>query len=445
MLTVLADRTYRHLFSAQVIALIGTGLLTVALALLAYDLAGEEAGAVLGTALAIKMIAYVGVSPIVGAYASRLPRRAFLVAMSLARAGVALLLPFVSEIWHIYVLIFFLQSASAAFTPTFQATIPDVLPAEKDYTRALSLSRLAYDLENLLSPMLAAMLLTVIDFHWLFGGTVFGFLAAAVLVISVRLPQPLPTDSGRGLYDNITRGIRIYLATPRLRGLLALNLSAAAAGAMVIVNTVVLVRGWLGRTDDDVALAMACFGGGSMIAALALPRVLDRTPDRGVMVPAAVLLGALLLGFAWIMTTVDVGMWPVLLVVWALAGLAYSAVLTPTGRLLRRSAQPADRPAVFAAQFALSHACWLVTYPIAGWLGVIAGAPVTLTVLGVLTLLGAGLSVVLWPAHDPDEIEHTHAELDPDHPHLREYQGSGRRHAHPYVIDDLHTSWPVTR
>ncbi|MCT8972540.1 MFS transporter [Microbaculum marinisediminis] len=445
MLTVLADRTYRHLFSAQVIALIGTGLLTVALALLAYDLAGEEAGAVLGTALAIKMIAYVGVSPIVGAYASRLPRRAFLVVMSLARAGVALLLPFVSEIWHIYVLIFLLQSASAAFTPTFQATIPDVLPAEKDYTRALSLSRLAYDLENLLSPMLAAVLLTVIDFHWLFGGTVFGFLAAAVLVVSVRLPQPLPTESGKGLYDNITRGIRIYLATPRLRGLLALNLSAAAAGAMVIVNTVVLVRGWLGRTDDDVALAMACFGGGSMIAALALPRVLDRTPDRAVMVPAAVLLGALLLGFAWIMTTVDVGMWPVLLVVWALAGLAYSAVLTPTGRLLRRSAQPADRPAVFAAQFALSHACWLVTYPIAGWLGVIAGAPVTLTVLGVLTLLGAGLSVVLWPAHDPDEIEHTHAELDPDHPHLREYQGSGRRHAHPYVIDDLHTSWPVTR
>ena len=445
MLTVLADRTYRHLFAAQVIALIGTGLLTVALALLAYDLAGEEAGAVLGTALAIKMIAYVGVSPIVGAYASRLPRRAFLVAMSLARAGVALLLPFVSEIWHIYVLIFFLQSASAAFTPTFQATIPDVLPAEKDYTRALSLSRLAYDLENLLSPMLAAVLLTVIDFHWLFGGTVFGFLAAAVLVISVRLPQPLPTDSGKGLYDTITRGIRIYLATPRLRGLLALNLSAAAAGAMVIVNTVVLVRGWLGRTDDDVALAMACFGGGSMIAALALPRVLDRTPDRGVMVPAAVLLGALLLGFAWIITTVDTGMWPVLLAVWAVAGLAYSAVLTPTGRLLRRSAQPADRPAVFAAQFALSHACWLVTYPIAGWLGVIAGAPVTLTVLGVLTLVGAGLSVFLWPAHDPDEIEHTHAELDPDHPHLREYQGSGRRHAHPYVIDDLHTSWPVTR
>ena len=39
---------------AQVIALIGTGLATVALGLLAYDIAGGSAGAVLGTALAIR-------------------------------------------------------------------------------------------------------------------------------------------------------------------------------------------------------------------------------------------------------------------------------------------------------------------------------------------------------------------------------------------------------
>src|SRR5215216_1179392 len=152
MIEILANRTYRHLFAAQVIALIGTGLLTVALGLLAFELAGERAGAVLGTALAIKMIAYVGVTPIVGGFADRLPRRAFLVAMDLARAGIALLLPLVTEVWQVYVLIFLLQSASAAFTPTFQATIPDLLPEEKDYTRALSLSRLAYDLESLLSP-----------------------------------------------------------------------------------------------------------------------------------------------------------------------------------------------------------------------------------------------------------------------------------------------------
>src|ERR687893_586497 len=264
MLEVLQNRTYRHLFSAQVIALAGTGLLTVALGLLAFELAGEQAGAVLGTALAIKMVAYVTVAPIAGAFATALPRRAFLVAMDLVRAAIALFLPFVTEVWQVYVLIFALQSASAAFTPTFQATIPDVLPEEKDYTRALSLSRLAYDLENLLSPALAAALLTIISFHWLFGGTVVGFLVSAALVVSVKLRQAKHVERQGGIYDKTTRGLRIYLATPHLRGLLALNLSVAAAGAMVIVNTVVIVRALLGGSDIDVAVALAAFGAGSM-------------------------------------------------------------------------------------------------------------------------------------------------------------------------------------
>ena len=106
MLAVLANRTYGRLFLAQIIALLGTGLLTVALGLLAFALAGDRAGTVLGTALAIKMIAYVAVAPVVGAFAAQLPRKGFLIAMDLVRAAIALLLPFVSEVWQIYVLVF---------------------------------------------------------------------------------------------------------------------------------------------------------------------------------------------------------------------------------------------------------------------------------------------------------------------------------------------------
>ena len=442
MLAILANRTYRHLFAAQLIALAGTGLMTVALALLAYRLAGADAGTVLGTALAIKMIAYVSVAPLVGDLAGRLPRRAFLVTLDLVRAAVALALPFIDQVWQIYVLIALLQSASAAFTPTFQATIPDVLTKEEDYTRALSLSRVAYDLENLLSPTLAAILIGLFGFQWLFGGTAIGFLASAALVLSVILPRvsgPPPAERGT---RRTGRGVRIYLATPRLRGLLALNLSVAAAGAMVIVNTVVLVRAVLGLTDADVAIALAAFGGGSMLAALALPRLLDRAGDRAVMLSAAAMMTVLMFGFAIVTGNgaADI-LWTALLATWALLGAAYAAAQVPTGRLLRRSAHAADRPALFAAQFALSHACWLITYPLAGWLGAKAGMQATLLALGLLAALGAALAVLLWPAADPETIIHDHAGLDPDHPHLA---GGGRRHGHAYVIDDLHARWPVS-
>ncbi|MFN4088064.1 MAG: MFS transporter [Alphaproteobacteria bacterium] len=433
MLAILKNRAYRHLFLAQVIALVGTGLLTIALGLLAFELAGEKAGAVLGTALAIKMIAYVGIAPIASAFAELVPRRVMLVGLDLMRAAVALLLPFVTEVWHVYVLIFVLQSASAGFTPTFQATIPDILPEEKDYTRALSLSRLAYDLESVVSPMLAAVLLVFMTFHNLFVGTVIGFLVSAALVISVALPNPKPSQQ-RGIYDRTTRGIRVYLATPRLRGLLAINLAVASAGALVIVNTVVYVQAAFGLDSQAMALALAAFGSGSMIAALTLPKLLERVPDRTAMLSGAALLAA---GTLLAMTLPSYG-W--LLPLWFVLGLGYSTAQTPSGRLLRRSANPEDRPALFAAQFAFSHACWLFAYPFAGWAGATLGLPMTAALLAMVAGGAIGLGFYVWPAEDPQVLEHRHEELPADHPHL---EGARRgRHAHHYVIDDLHPIWP---
>ena len=437
MLDLLAHRTYRHLFAAQVIALIGTGLATVALGLLAYELAGENAGMVLGTALAIKMIAYVGVAPVAAAFADRLPRRTLLVTLDMVRAAVALLLPFVSQIWEVYVLIFVLQAASAAFTPTFQATIPDVLPDEKDYTQALSLSRLAYDMESLVSPMLAAALLTVIGFHDLFAGTAVGFLVSAALVVSVVLPAH-PVAPRRGIHDRTTRGLRIYLATPRLRGLLAISAGVAAAGSMVFVNTVVIVQAGLGLTQSAVALALASFGAGSMLAALALPAMLEKLTDRTAMLGG---IGVMVAGlFAGIFV---VGHIP-LMALWFVLGLGYSTAQTPAGRLLRRSAHAEDRPALFAAQFALSHACWLVFYPLAGWLGAHVGMPASFAVLAGSGAVAAWVASRVWSAHDPEVIEHDHSDLPVGDAHTQGVAGAVHpvRHAHAFVVDDQHPHWP---
>lgn len=435
MLDVLANRTYRHLFLAQVIALLGTGLCTVALGLLAYDIAGSDAGAVLGTALAIKMVAYVGIAPVATAFAEQLPRRALLVGLDLVRAAVALCLPFVTQVWQIYLLIFVLQAASAAFTPTFQATIPEVLPNEKDYTRALSLSRLAYDTESLVSPLLAAALLTVISFHNLFAGTVVGFLASAALVVSVVLPAALKPDR-RSIYERSTRGLRIYLATPRLRGLMALNLAVAAAGAMVIVNTVVLVQSRFGLNQGATAIALAAFGAGSMLSALALPKFLDRVSDRTVMLGGAAALAAGL--FVGVLVSGFIALLPL----WLLLGVGYSLAQTPSGRLLRRSAQPEDRPALFAAQFALSHAAWLITYPLAGWVGARLGLEFAFMLLGVVAAIACGAALLLWPSEDPEALVHEHTSLDPTHPHL--VGADGRRHVHPFFIDRHHAEWPTS-
>ncbi|MFD6062183.1 MFS transporter [Rhodococcus wratislaviensis] len=407
MLEVLRHRTFGRLFAAQIVALVGTGLLTVALGLLAYDLAGADAGAVLGTALAIKMVAYVAVAPVISALADRLPRKVLLVGADAIRAAVAMALPLVDQTWQIYVLIFVLQAASATFTPAFQSMIPAVLVKEADYTRALSLSRLAYDLESLLSPILAAALLTLITYNFLFLGTVAGFVGSALLVLTAVLPRPAPADRSVPLIQRITLGARVMLSRPVLRGLLAMNMVVAAATALVVVNTVVYVRDLLGGSNTGVAVALGCFGGGSMLVALTLPRLLVAVEDRRLMLTGSAILpvglaAAALMLFASPAPAVG---WVLLAGIWIVLGAGTSMINTPSARLLRYESDEQNRSTVFNAQFSLSHACFILTYPLAGWVGAEVGqvtAAVALTVLATLAGLAAARA---WPARTEPLVE----------------------------------------
>ena len=391
----LKNSEFRKLFTAQVIALVGTGLTTIALTLLAYDLVGGNAGIVLGTALAFKMTAYVVFAPIVGGLAHRLPRKPLLIALDIVRAAIVLAMPFVTAIWQIYVLIFLLNLFSAGFKPVFQATIPDLLPDEQQYTRALSYSRLAYDLENLLSPTFAGLALLVFSYDALFQVNSIAFLVSAVLIFGTALPATQRVDRLGGVWGEISFGVRSYMRTPRLRALLILYLGVAGASAMVIVNTVVYVRDTLGGTASDAALAMAAAGGGSMIVALILPRVLDRVRDRSVM-----LLGALLMAAGLAVLGTGPG-FVFLLPGWLLVGAGWSAVQTPAGRLVNRSARPGDRSAYFAAQFALSHACWLIFYPLAGQLGTRLGIETTALALAAGIIICTAIAAWVLPKRVP--------------------------------------------
>ncbi|MEC7804276.1 MAG: MFS transporter [Pseudomonadota bacterium] len=452
----LKNSEFRKLFTAQVIALVGTGLTTIALTLLAYDLVGGNAGIVLGTALAFKMTAYVVFAPIVGGLAHRLPRKPLLIALDIVRAAIVLAMPFVTAVWQIYVLIFLLNLFSAGFKPVFQATIPDLLPDEQQYTRALSYSRLAYDLENLLSPTFAGLALLVFSYDALFQVNSIAFLVSAVLIFGTALPATQRVDRLGGVWGEISFGVRSYMRTPRLRALLILYLGVAGASAMVIVNTVVYVREYLGGSETDTALAFAAAGGGSMIAALLLPKILDRIPDRPVMLAGGVLMGFGLLAiysrpvFAWILP------------IWCLIGMGWSLVQTPAGRVVNRSSSAADRPAYFSAQFALSHGCWLLAYPIAGQLGARIGIETAALIFGGAVLLFTIIAARAWPSTDAVVLEHTHETENHQHehvhdehhrhdhdgtearePHSHAHGHESARHSHPFVIDDHHAHWPA--
>jgi len=63
----LRDSVFRWLFAAQVLSLLGIGIMTVGLALHAYELGGaKQAGKILGALFALKMVVYVGLALLPG-------------------------------------------------------------------------------------------------------------------------------------------------------------------------------------------------------------------------------------------------------------------------------------------------------------------------------------------------------------------------------------------
>ncbi|WP_299177607.1 MFS transporter [uncultured Neptuniibacter sp.] len=455
ILLPLRNHAFRWLFFGQLISLIGTGLSTVALALLAFELKPEDAGWVLGIALAVKMVAYLLVAPVVGGYASHLPRKHWLAGLNLGRALLVLLLPFCHAPWQLFLLMFLLNAMAAGYTPVYQALLPDLLSDEKEYTRALSLSRLAMEMESLLSPALAALLLLYSGYALLFQFNAVGFVLASGLLLLASVPVSRVSDRSGGVWEKISFGVRSYLKTPRLRAVLLLNLALSAAGAMIIVNTVVYVRAVLGLSEEQVPLLMLAAGVGSMVAAVVLPKMLEGLHDRPVMILGAVLLSLAL--FTGVATPGYLGLFPI----WFLIGVGTSMILIPTGRVVRHSCQESDRNDYFSANFALTHAMWLVGYLLAGWLGSRLGMAGAFLGLGMLAAAATLAAMLLWRRDDQDLLWHEHPEMDHLHPHFHdehhqhEHEGwegpephlhphyhPRQTHKHKFVIDEHHAHWP---
>lgn len=387
-------RSYYRLFAGYVSALIATGVATVVLAMLAFDLAGDDSGAVIGTALSIKMLAYALAAPVVTVLLGQLPRKAVLIVLDLIRAGCLFLLALVSEVWQIYALVFVFALASGTFSFVYLAVVPYLLGTEEDYTRSLARSRIASELEGPLSPLVAAGLLLLLSPKAAFAVVAGAFIASALLVKAAHFPAAANTGIGQGgLLSKLTRGPVLFVGVPALRAVVALDLAVALASAMVMVNTVVLVQGVFDLERDASALAFGAFGLGSVLAALALPLLHKRLRDRSIMLAGGVLL-VVCLALGLLQSSLTG-----LLALWFGLGVGVALALTPATFLIRRLARPADLQVLMAAQLSIANGCLLLAYSIAGWLGAELGLGPTFAILAALCAVAVLAFARLWPAH----------------------------------------------
>lgn len=340
-------------------------------------------------------------------------RRWLLVGSDLARAALVGLFPFVTSIWEVYALVFVVNALTAIFTPAYEATLPTVAGPEF-YVQAASLSRVATDVENVVAPSLAALLVGFLSARWLFWFDAASYLASAGLVLSVQLPATTrapPTAARGGLLAELTRGTRILFGEPSLRQALILSAAEATAGAMVIVLTVVMVRSVFGGSDGTAALGLVAAGLGSAAAATLLNRRIARR-EAGTQAGEQLHLlrhhwtqRAMFAGGALLTVSLLPGMWipslAAMMGLWALNGAGQALIAVSSATLLAEHTTDAERGKAYAAYFAWTHAFWLVAYPFVGHAAARWGPRMTLSLGGVVCL---AMLVTAWLA--PGRSQH---------------------------------------
>ena len=393
------NRDFRRLFGAQVISLLGSGVTTVGLALFAYQLTGgASATAVIGNALTLRILAFLLLSQPAGVIADRVSRKKILIAADIVRFALLTLFPFITAVWQIYALIFLINAVTGFFTPTFEASIPEVAGGEQ-YVKALSLARVATDVEAVAAPALAGLLVALLGVRWVFWFDAVTYLESAALVALVTIPFASKEKARLSLklfLNEVTHGTRVLLSEPSLRQALTLSLAEATAGAAAIVVTVAYVHDVLGRGNTSFALIMTGLGLGSSLTAIALGRATGRYERaahskatlhgrRHIWAAHALILGGLLLGIVLLPGVLK----PPLIVfglLWMLNGAGQALIAIPSSTLLAEHTFEEERGRAYAAHFALTHVCWLITYPAVGHAAALWGSPVTFTVAGLICL-----------------------------------------------------------
>ncbi len=406
--TLWRNRDFRLLFGAQIISLLGSGVTTVGLALFAYQLTGGvSATAVIGNALTLRILAFLLFSQPAGVIADRVSRKQILIAADVIRFALLAIFPFITAVWQIYALIFAINAVTAFFTPTFESSVPEVVGNEQ-YVKALSLSRVATDVEAVAAPALAGLLVAFFGLRWVFWFDAFTYLVSAALVALTAMPyvrRSWPPISARRFLTELTTGTRILLREPSLRQALTLSLAEATAGAAAIVATISYVRDVLGRGETTFAFTMAGVGLGSSLTAIFLGRATGRyekgARDRSVLhgrrhkwASRALLAGGFLLGLILLPDTLRP---PLLLfsLFWVLNGAGQALIAIPSSTLLAEHSVDEERGRAYAAHFALTHFCWLLSYPAIGHAAAKWGAPFTFTGAGIVCLIVTVIAMFL--------------------------------------------------
>jgi predicted MFS family arabinose efflux permease len=267
-------RVFFVIWFGQLVSMIGSGLTSFALGVWLYQTTGSATQFALISLFAL--LPFLLISPLAGAVVDRWDRRKVMITSDSVAAltTLAIVLLYNTDllsIWWIYLLTGIASTARAFQMPAYTATITVLVPKEQ-YGRANGLVQLAQGTGQLISPLLAGVLVGLIDLSGVVMLDLASFVVAVLTLMCVRVPRPEISSAGaqaRGsLWQESFFGWKYISARPGLLSLLILFLVSNFLISTVIVLLTPLVLSLPSASPAVLGTVLSISGAGMLVGSV---------------------------------------------------------------------------------------------------------------------------------------------------------------------------------
>ena len=383
----LRHRNFRLFLGGQAVSLTGTWMQQVALGWLVYRL--THSAFLLGLVGFASQAPSLFVAPLAGVWADRWNRHRMIVltqalSMLQALALAGLVLTDTVRIWHVLALGLFMGLVNAVDVPARQSFLVEMVGGRGDLPNAIALNSSTFNVARLAGPSVAGAIIAVAGEGPVFLVNGLSYVAVLAALLAMRLP-PRPPAAGPAppAWRHLKEGVDYVARSTAIRAILLLLALVSLTGAPYVTLMPLFAAEVLRGGAHTLGFLVAAIGVGALCGALLLAA---RRTVRGlgrVIVAAAALFGAALIGFS-----LSRSLWPSLALA-SLAGLGLMVQMAASNTVVQTIADDDKRGRVMSFYAAAAMGATPLGSLLAGSLAGVVGAPRTLQLGGAACLLGA--------------------------------------------------------
>jgi MFS family permease len=375
-------RSFMRAWGAQAASNLGDWVYSLAVATNLAERGGGPQDFAFLLILQVAPSAAVGV--LGGPLVDRMSRRRLMISADVARAlAVAtLLVGGPASRAHLYAVAFCLGLFGALFQPSFQASLPNLVPKES-LVAANAVVSTTFHVAVMAGPILGGVLVTRLGIEPAFAINAASFAVSAVLVSRVHLPPVAPETRAEPVGRALLDGFRYIAASPLVRSVFAALALVMLASAIKTPLEPLFILRTLGHKPQALGVVGGAWGVGMVIGSLAAPAASRRWARERLFA-----LSIVVVGLAVLVASQQRLLSPVLLL-WFVAGVGNGGGTVFYESLLQERVPDSLRGRVMAASEAILDVSFLAGAFLAGLVGNRLGIRAAFAASGVLFVVAA--------------------------------------------------------